>query len=35
MKTKENALARTQPTGTKPGRYKVVDDALLAFLKAL
>jgi site-specific recombinase XerD len=35
MKTKEDALARTKPTGTKPGRYKVVDDALLAFLQAL
>jgi integrase/recombinase XerD len=35
MKTKEDALARTRPTGTKPGRYKVHDDALLAFLQAL
>ena len=35
MKTKEDALARTKPTGTKPGRYKIVDDALLAFLQAL
>jgi len=35
MKTKEDALARTKPTGTKPGRYRVVDDALLAFLQAL
>ena len=35
MKTKEDALARTRPTGTKPGRYKVLDDALLAFLQAL
>lgn len=35
MKIKENALARTRPTGTKPGRYKVTDDTLLAFLKAL
>lgn len=35
MKTKEDALARTKPTGTKPGRYKVVDDTLLAFLQAL
>lgn len=34
MKTKEDALARTRPTGTKPGRYKVPDDALLAFLQA-
>lgn len=35
MKTKEDALARTRPTGTKPGRYKVADDALLAFLQTL
>jgi integrase/recombinase XerD len=35
MKTKEDALARTRPTGTKPGRYKVVDDTLLAYLQAL
>jgi len=35
MKTKEDALARTRPTGTKPGRYKVVDDALLAYLQSL
>lgn len=35
MKTKEDALARTRPTGTRPGRYKVVDDALLAFLQGL
>lgn len=35
MRTKEDALARTRPTGTKPGRYKVVDDALLTFLQAL
>jgi integrase/recombinase XerD len=35
MKTKEEALARTKPTGTKPGRYQVVDDALLAFLQTL
>jgi site-specific recombinase XerD len=35
MKTKEDALARTRPTGTKPGRYKVTDDALLAFLQGL
>lgn len=35
MRTKEDALARTRPTGTKAGRYKVVDDALLTFLQAL
>jgi len=35
MRTKEDALARTKPTRTKPGRYKVRDDALLAFLQAL
>lgn len=35
MKTKEDALARTKPTGAKSGRYKVVDDALLAFLQAI
>lgn len=35
MKTKEDALARTRPTGTKPGRYKVVDDTLLAYLQGL
>lgn len=35
MKTKEDALARTRPTGTKPGRYKLADDALLAFLQKL
>ncbi|MGH3492571.1 MAG: tyrosine-type recombinase/integrase [Sciscionella sp.] len=35
LKTKEKALARTKPTGTRPGRYKVVDDALLAFLRSL
>jgi len=35
MKAKEDALARTKPTGTKPGRYKVPTDALLAFLEAL
>lgn len=35
MKTKEDALARTRPTGTKPGRYKVDDDVLLAYLQGL
>ena len=31
---KERALARTAPTGTKPGRYRP-PDALLAFLESL
>lgn len=35
MHAKEDALARTTPTGAKPGRYEVADDALLAFLEAL
>lgn len=35
METKENALARTRPTGTKPGRYAVADDDLLTFLTNL
>ena len=35
MKTKEDALARTRPTGTKPGRYTVTDDELLTFLQGL
>jgi site-specific recombinase XerD len=35
MTMKENALARTTPTGTQPGRYKPVDDDLLAFLRGL
>lgn len=35
MKTKEDALARTRPTGTKPGRYTVTDDTLMAFLESL
>lgn len=35
MKSKEDALARTRPTGTKSGRYKVVDDALFTFLQSL
>jgi hypothetical protein len=34
MKTKEMALARTTPTGTKAGRYTPGDN-LLSFLKAL
>lgn len=35
LKTKQDALARTTPTGTKPGRYTVTDDALLTFLDSL
>lgn len=35
MKTKEDALARTRPTGTSPGRYTVTNDTLLAFLDSL
>lgn len=35
MKTKEDALARTRPTGTKTGRYTVADDTLLVFLQNL
>ena len=35
MKTKEDALARTKPTGAKPGRYTVTDDALIVFLHSL
>ena len=31
---KQRALARTTPTGTKPGRYRP-PDTLLAFLEAL
>jgi integrase/recombinase XerD len=34
MTLKENALARTTPAGTKPGRYRP-PDALLAFLESL
>jgi integrase/recombinase XerD len=34
LELKEKALARTTPTGTKPGRYKPPDQ-LLAFLEAL
>ena len=33
--TKERALARTTPTGIKPGRYKPTSDKLLAFLQGL
>jgi site-specific recombinase XerD len=35
MKMKEDALARTTPTGTKTGRYKPDTDKLLTFLQAL
>ena len=35
IKTKEDALARTRPTGASPGRYTVTDDTLLAFLDGL
>ena len=34
MSMKEKALARTTPTGLKPGRYRP-DDALLVFLESL
>lgn len=34
MRLKEQALARTTPVGTKPGRYRP-DDQLLAFLESL
>ena len=35
LATKENALARTTPTGTPTGRYQPQDDTLLAFLQKL
>ena len=35
MSIKERALARTGPTGIKPGRYKPPSDKLLAFLQGL
>jgi integrase/recombinase XerD len=35
MTMKENAVARTTPTGTRPGRYKPPDDDLMTFLKNL
>lgn len=35
LTTKENALARTAPTGTPAGRYQPEDDTLLAFLNNL
>jgi integrase/recombinase XerD len=34
MRIKEQALARVQPPGTKPGRYRA-PDSLLAFLSNL
>jgi len=35
MKMKETALARTAPTGAKPGRYRPSDDKLMTFLQSL
>lgn len=35
MRMKQAALDRTTPTGTKPGRYRPRDDALLTFLRTL
>ncbi len=35
MKMKEEALARTTPTGTKAGRYRPPTDKLLAFLQSI
>ena len=35
MTMKENAVARTTPTGTRPGRYKPPDDDLMTFLRNL
>lgn len=35
LATKENALARTTPTGAASGRYHPEDDTLLAFLQTL
>ena len=35
MTMKENAVARTTPTVTQPGRYKPVNDDLLAYLRNL
>ncbi len=35
MSTKEKALARTTPTGTRTGRYQPASDDLLAFLQGL
>ena len=33
MTMKENAVTRTTPTGTRPGRYKPPDDDLMTFLR--
>ena len=35
LATKEKALARTKPTGARPGRYKIKGDTLLRFLESL
>ena len=35
MTMKENAVTRTTPTGTRPGRYKPPDDDLMSFLQNL
>ncbi len=35
LTTKENALARTTPTGATSGRYHAEDDTLLTFLQNL
>ena len=35
MTMKDKAVARTTPTGTRPGRYKPPDDAMMAFLQNL
>ena len=35
MTMKENAITRTTPTGTRPGRYKPPDDDLMSFLRNL
>jgi integrase/recombinase XerD len=35
MTIRDKAVARTTPTGTRPGRYKPTDDDLMAFLRSL
>lgn len=35
MTMKENAVTRTAPTGTRPGRYKPPSDDLMSFLRSL
>ena len=35
MEIKQRALDRTAPTASGPGRYKLTDDSLLAFLQNL